>query len=136
MSFETAKQLVKLIREVKKMKTPGGITCVGLVGNKMDLKHERTVSRKEGTDFATEYECFLMETSALNNINVEQVFHDVVRQMRKSRSWKKKDKKTKNFFSRWIFSLKTRDFARLLFYVYIYTKNQLKYTGTQWKMEV
>lgn len=100
MSFETAKQLVKLIREVKKMKTPGGLTCVVLVGNKMDLKHERIVSRKEGSDFAAEYECFFTESSALNNINVDQVFHEVVRQMRKSRNWKKKDKKGKNFFSR------------------------------------
>lgn len=100
MSFETAKQLVKLIREVKKMKTPGGFTCVALVGNKMDLKHERIVSRHEANDFATEHECLFMESSALNNINVEQVFHGVVRQMRKCRNYKKKDKKGKNFFSR------------------------------------
>ncbi|XP_028405038.1 ras-like protein rasD [Dendronephthya gigantea] len=95
MSFETAKQLVKLIREVKKMKTPGGFTCVALVGNKMDLKHERIVSRHEANDFASEHECLFMESSALNNINVEQVFHEVVRQMRKCRNNKKKDKKGK-----------------------------------------
>ncbi|XP_046853821.1 ras-related and estrogen-regulated growth inhibitor-like isoform X1 [Xenia sp. Carnegie-2017] len=100
MSFETAKQLVKLIREVKKMKAPGGLTCVGLVGNKVDLTHDRIVSHQEASDFAIEHECLFHESSALSNTNVKQVFHAVVLQMRKCRNCKKKDKKGKNFFSR------------------------------------
>lgn len=49
-----------------------------LAGNKSDLSHSREVSEEEGKNFAeTEGLCF-METSALENVNVERVFLDMI----------------------------------------------------------
>ncbi|BBH04178.1 RAB GTPase homolog A6A [Prunus dulcis] len=49
-----------------------------LAGNKSDLSHSREVTEEEGKIFAeTEGLCF-METSALENVNVERVFLDMI----------------------------------------------------------
>ena len=79
-TFETAKQLIKLIRELKKQK--GLQTSIVLVGNKVDLTHSRVVYRKEARRFAAEYECAFHETSAAMNVKVQTIFHDAVRQLR------------------------------------------------------
>ena len=51
---------------------------VVLVGNKCDLDESREVEKEEGKGFAeTEGLCF-METSALKNLNVEEVFLQMI----------------------------------------------------------
>lgn len=100
-TFQTAKQLIKLIRELKKQR--GQHTAIVLVGNKVDLNHSRAVSNKEALEFASEYECFFHETSAANNINVKVVFQDAVRQLRVIQLNRKTNgpmNSIKNFFSR------------------------------------
>ena len=100
-TFQTAKQLIKLIRELKKQK--GQQTAIVLVGNKVDLNHTRSVSSEEALEFASEYECFFHETSAANNINVKIVFQDAVRQLRVLQLNRKANgpmNSIKNFFSR------------------------------------
>jgi len=100
-TFQTAKQLIKLIRELKKQR--GQHTAIVLVGNKVDLNHSRSVSNKEALEFASEYECFFHETSAANNINVKVVFQDAVRQLRVFQLNRKANgpmNSIKNFFSR------------------------------------
>ncbi|ONH89747.1 hypothetical protein PRUPE_8G013500 [Prunus persica] len=49
-----------------------------LVGNKVDKESERTVSKKEGMDFAREYGCLFLECSAKARVNVEQCFEELV----------------------------------------------------------
>ncbi|XP_020591775.1 ras-related protein RABC1 [Phalaenopsis equestris] len=49
-----------------------------LVGNKVDKESERTVSKKEGIDFAREYGCLFLECSAKTRVNVEQCFEELV----------------------------------------------------------
>lgn len=101
-TFQTAKQLIKLIRELKKQK--GQQTAIVLVGNKVDLNHTRLVSNEEALEFALEYECFFHETSAANNVNVKIVFQDAVRQLRVFQLNRKANgpmNSIKNFFSRW-----------------------------------
>ncbi|KAI0529336.1 hypothetical protein KFK09_001883 [Dendrobium nobile] len=49
-----------------------------LVGNKVDKEIERTVSKKEGIDFAREYGCLFLECSAKTRVNVEQCFEELV----------------------------------------------------------
>ena len=56
-----------------------------LVGNKSDLRKEREVPIQEGIDLATELGCTFVETSAKHGINVEMVFFDIVRQLRKQK---------------------------------------------------
>lgn len=54
-----------------------------VVGNKCDLESERQVSTQEGQDLADHYNCKFIETSARTNVNVEEAFHDIVREIRK-----------------------------------------------------
>eukprot|EP01038_Epipyxis_sp_PR26KG_P005407 gene5407-7494_t len=45
-----------------------------LVGNKCDLIHQRMVSHEEGEALAKELKISFIETSAINNINVDEAF--------------------------------------------------------------
>lgn len=49
-----------------------------LIGNKSDLKHLRTVTFEEGKELAEKYSLFFIETSALDNINVELAFSQLI----------------------------------------------------------
>eukprot|EP01127_Copromyxa_protea_P009756 TRINITY_DN2319_c0_g5_i1.p1 TRINITY_DN2319_c0_g5~~TRINITY_DN2319_c0_g5_i1.p1 ORF type:complete len:194 (+),score=52.81 TRINITY_DN2319_c0_g5_i1:103-684(+) len=54
-----------------------------LAGNKCDLEDERQVSKQEASDLAKQWLVPMHETSALARINVEEVFFDLVREIRK-----------------------------------------------------
>jgi GTPase KRas protein len=53
-----------------------------IVGNKCDLENERQVTQSEGRDLARSFSCNFMETSAKTRVNVEEAFHDLVREIR------------------------------------------------------
>nr|CAG8433716.1 5509_t:CDS:2 [Entrophospora candida] len=53
-----------------------------LVANKSDLEHERKVSHQEGVKQAGEFGCKFIETSAKQRINVDDAFHNLVRDIR------------------------------------------------------
>lgn len=67
-----------------------------LVGNKCDLEDERAVGKDQGQGLARQWNCTFLETSAKSKINVNEIFHDLVRQINKknpdvkSKSTKKK----------------------------------------------
>ena len=44
-----------------------------LVGNKVDLEHERVVSKKQGHSLARQLNCTFMEASAKTKLNVPEV---------------------------------------------------------------
>lgn len=54
---------------------------VMLVGNKADLRHLRAVSTEDSTSFAEREHTFFMETSALESLNVESAFTEVLTQI-------------------------------------------------------
>ena len=54
-----------------------------LVGNKCDLEGERAVSKEEGQHLARQFGCTFVETSAKSRINVDNAFHDLVREIRR-----------------------------------------------------
>ncbi|KAJ4463171.1 putative Transketolase 1 [Paratrimastix pyriformis] len=55
-----------------------------LCGNKCDIdKHSRVVSTQEGTELARTWDVPFMETSAKMRVNVDEAFHELVRQVRK-----------------------------------------------------
>ena len=54
-----------------------------LVGNKCDLEEERDVTTSEGKELAKLFNCPFFETSAKARINVEEVFYESVREIRK-----------------------------------------------------
>lgn len=54
-----------------------------LVGNKCDLEEQREVPRLQGINKAKEFNCPFFETSALECINVQETFYQIVREIRK-----------------------------------------------------
>eukprot|EP01126_Amoeba_proteus_P040284 TRINITY_DN4290_c0_g1_i2.p1 TRINITY_DN4290_c0_g1~~TRINITY_DN4290_c0_g1_i2.p1 ORF type:complete len:195 (-),score=31.30 TRINITY_DN4290_c0_g1_i2:187-771(-) len=56
-----------------------------IAGNKCDLEDERQVTKQEVMDLCKNFKVPFHETSALARINVEEVFYDLVREIRKDR---------------------------------------------------
>ncbi|EJF64497.1 ras protein [Dichomitus squalens LYAD-421 SS1] len=54
-----------------------------VVANKSDLEYERQVGMNEGRDLAKHFGCKFIETSAKQRINVDEAFHQLVREIRK-----------------------------------------------------
>ena len=54
-----------------------------LAGNKFDLEEGRQVTTIEGENLATKFGCPFFETSAKLRINVEEIFYECVREIRK-----------------------------------------------------
>ncbi|KAJ1497987.1 Ras- protein Rap-1b, partial [Coelomomyces lativittatus] len=54
-----------------------------LCGNKCDLDDERVVRKEQGNSLSQQWGCSFYETSARKKINVDDVFHDLVRQINK-----------------------------------------------------
>jgi len=52
-----------------------------LVGNKADLRHLRAVSTEDATSFSERENTYFMETSALESLNVESAFTEVLTQI-------------------------------------------------------
>ncbi|RWS30396.1 hypothetical protein B4U80_07474 [Leptotrombidium deliense] len=77
-TFQDVKSMKEQIIRVK-----GGNERVPilLVGNKVDLEHQREVSTVEGMGLAQSWGCPFMETSAKNRCNVNEMFAEVVREM-------------------------------------------------------
>eukprot|EP01094_Clydonella_sp_ATCC50884_P005639 TRINITY_DN1457_c0_g2_i1.p1 TRINITY_DN1457_c0_g2~~TRINITY_DN1457_c0_g2_i1.p1 ORF type:complete len:202 (+),score=64.40 TRINITY_DN1457_c0_g2_i1:533-1138(+) len=63
----------------------GGLPCLPVVvcGNKADLEEEREVSREAGEAFAQRIRAAYFETSAKTRKNVEEAFHQCVRELAK-----------------------------------------------------
>jgi GTPase KRas protein len=57
-----------------------------LVGNKNDKTYEREVSREEGAALARNFGCEFIETSAKTADNVQLLFMNLVRALRKTRN--------------------------------------------------
>ncbi|KAJ6243364.1 small gtp binding protein rab8 [Anaeramoeba flamelloides] len=58
-------------------------TCLMLLANKIDLEEDREVTKKMGQEIANEYGMPFYETSALKNINLEQAFTKLVRNIQR-----------------------------------------------------
>uniref|UniRef100_A0A6N2M9G7 Ras-related protein RABA1f n=1 Tax=Salix viminalis TaxID=40686 RepID=A0A6N2M9G7_SALVM len=74
-TFENVERWLKELRD----HTESNIVIM-LVGNKADLRHLRAVSTEDATAFA-EKESTFMETSALESLNVENAFTEVLTQI-------------------------------------------------------
>ena len=53
-----------------------------LVGNKCDLTDQRVITSEQGEALAQKFNCRFIEASAMTKINVDQIFQDLVRQIR------------------------------------------------------
>ncbi|KAK7306598.1 hypothetical protein VNO77_44547 [Canavalia gladiata] len=75
-TFENVERWLKELRD----HTDGNIVVM-LVGNKADLRHLLAVPTEEATAFAEQEKTFFMETSALESMNVENAFTEVLTQI-------------------------------------------------------
>ncbi|XP_053559125.1 GTP-binding protein Rit1 [Bombina bombina] len=78
-SFHEVREFKQLIYRVRRT----GDTPVVLVGNKSDLSRLRQVSKEEGTSLAREFSCPFFETSAAFRYYIDDVFHAIVREIRR-----------------------------------------------------
>ena len=81
-SFEGVEQY---IQEIVRIKGTRDIPLV-LCGNKCDLEAERVVPKSDGEELAQRMGAVFYETSALADVNIDEVFHATVRQLRRERS--------------------------------------------------
>ncbi|ORZ09479.1 ras-like protein 3 [Absidia repens] len=79
MSFE---EITTFYQQICRVKDRDSFPMV-LVANKSDLESDRQVSTQEGRDLAKEFGSEFIETSAKQRTNVDEAFHDVVRDIRK-----------------------------------------------------
>ncbi|KAL0719444.1 hypothetical protein Bca4012_068768 [Brassica carinata] len=75
-TFENVERWLKELRD----HTDPNIVIM-LVGNKADLRHLRAVSMEDATAFAEREKTFFMETSALEALNVEDAFTQLLSQI-------------------------------------------------------
>jgi small GTP-binding protein len=54
-----------------------------LVGNKCDLEKHREVPKEKGETLAKQWEIPFLESSAKSKINVDEIFHTIVKDIRK-----------------------------------------------------
>ena len=79
-SFQDVRRIRNQILRIKKCND----VPIILVGNKSDLGSERMVSRYQGASMATGFNsCSFLESSAKSVHNVNEIFEDVVRQIRR-----------------------------------------------------
>ncbi|KAJ7307374.1 hypothetical protein JRQ81_009388 [Phrynocephalus forsythii] len=78
-SFLEVREFKQLIYRVRRTDE----TPVVLVGNKSDLESLRQVSKGEGADLAREFACPFFETSAAFRYYIDDIFHAVVREIRR-----------------------------------------------------
>ncbi|KAL5466685.1 hypothetical protein EMCRGX_G030829 [Ephydatia muelleri] len=64
----------------------GAASPIILVGNKADMESERSVVERDGKTLAGEWNCPFFETSAKTNLNVHEMFSEIVRQICKKKT--------------------------------------------------
>lgn len=88
---ETFNNLNKWFKEIENQGENGCLNV--LVGNKCDLEHLRQVQTDDGRNFAEKHNVSFMETSALDNTNVDTAFTSLLKEIYKNQ---KKGKKANN----------------------------------------
>ncbi|KAF5347423.1 hypothetical protein D9758_011262 [Tetrapyrgos nigripes] len=76
----------QIVRVKSSMLTNTEDVPIVIVGNKCDLEGERQVGMDEGQELARQFGCKFLETSAKEDINVEQAFLEVAREIKRRNS--------------------------------------------------
>ncbi len=77
---ESFQNLDNWIKDVNDKKIYDNIPFV-LIGNKCDLEQDRKVSKEEGEKFALKYNMKFFETSAKDNININEAFNALINEI-------------------------------------------------------
>ncbi|KAL5481783.1 hypothetical protein EMCRGX_G022023 [Ephydatia muelleri] len=85
----------KISEQIKRVKDTDKPVPMVLVGNKSDMADKREVPAGEGEQLARQLKCPFFETSAKLRSNVEECFHELVRQIKRLQQESTKDKPEK-----------------------------------------
>ena len=69
-SFDNLKFWIKQIQD----RGPVDVKNIMILGNKCDMEEKRQISKEQGEAFAKENGLSFLETSAKNNVNIEEAF--------------------------------------------------------------
>eukprot|EP00703_Trepomonas_sp_PC1_P005606 JAP91000.1 Rab-like protein [Trepomonas sp. PC1] len=86
-SFEDTRKLHAQMMRIKEKKCP-----TILVGNKCDLNESRVIQKQKGEALANELGCIFLESSAKDNINISEIFVNIVKEIQKQNPPKKAKK--------------------------------------------
>ena len=75
-SFKRVERWVQELRHIN-----GDVTALVLVGNKLDLQHQRKVQKKDAEDYAKKVGAAHIQASAKQGQGVEEVFFELARRM-------------------------------------------------------
>lgn len=75
-------ELIEIHQSILRAKDTDCVPMV-LCATKSDLEDERVISKAEGADLASNLKCPFFESSAKTHVNVDEVFSELVRVMRK-----------------------------------------------------
>ncbi|KAK6101619.1 Ras-related protein ralB-A domain protein [Brugia pahangi] len=81
-SFEATNEFREQILRVKNSATDSSVPIM-LVGNKSDLTNERSIMQLHAQQRAEQWNVPYIETSAKNRINVDKVFYDLMREIKR-----------------------------------------------------
>ena len=81
LTYENVKTWISQIRE----EAPQNVV-IFIAGNKIDMEEERKVKTEDGIKLADEYGFLFFETSAKNDININETFEDLVEEIDKVHS--------------------------------------------------
>mmetsp|Transcript_16214 Transcript_16214/g.63232 ORF Transcript_16214/g.63232 Transcript_16214/m.63232 type:complete len:186 (-) Transcript_16214:216-773(-) len=80
----TFNDLPDLREQILRVKDCDSVPMV-LVGNKCDLQDQRVITHEQGESLAKKFNsCTFLEASAKTKQNVDQIFHDLIRQINQS----------------------------------------------------
>ncbi|CAF1078920.1 unnamed protein product [Didymodactylos carnosus] len=80
-SQATYNDLMDLKDQIIRVKDTGADIPMVLVGNKNDLEDERVVGKQNGEALARSWGCTFLEASAKLQVNVNEIFFDLIRQI-------------------------------------------------------
>ena len=78
-SFEGIKNWIRQVKEVVSSRV-----CVALVGNKIDMKDNREISKEDGQKLSEEMKYPFYEASAKDGININECFDDLIKRIVKN----------------------------------------------------
>ncbi len=78
-SFAEVRKFKEMIDRVRNYES----VPIVIVGNKSDLESRRQISRAEGEAMSKEFGCPFFEASAALRYNVDEIYHEIVRCIRK-----------------------------------------------------
>jgi small GTP-binding protein len=76
----TFNDLTDMREQILRVKDTDKVPLI-LVGNKCDLNEQRIISVDQGRELAQKWNCEFMEASAKKKINVDQIFHTLIKKI-------------------------------------------------------